>query len=337
LAERARLDMKAFPQPAANAGAGVLTWSTDTVDARERFSYWREVVCQAVFNISIEAPRERFSARMRARSSGPIRLAMSESAGDYQIARSAREIASAPADHYSIYLQVGGQSVIEQRDESIAFQPNDIAISDGRQPFRAAFSDGGHRAIALVPHAMINRLAPWLQESPIRKLASDSPYVDLARRHLLALTSGESMLSESATSLLTDNLCNLLALASAREVAPSRLQPELMLEALLAFCRQNLHEPELSPRLVAARFGISVRTLHLRFEKLGQSFGRWLLENRLDACGKALRDPHRQSSSISEIAYRWGFNDLSHFNKAFRARFGMSPSEMRAEFAARQN
>jgi AraC family transcriptional activator of tynA and feaB len=80
-----------------------------------------------------------------------------------------------------------------------------------------------------------------------------------------------------------------------------------------------------------------VRTLHLRFEKLGQSFGRWLLENRLDACGKALRDPHQQSGSISDIAYRWGFNDLSHFNKTFRARFGMAPSEMRAELAARQN
>ncbi len=75
----------------------------------------------------------------------------------------------------------------------------------------------------------------------------------------------------------------------------------------------------------AARFGISVRTLNLRFETLGQSFGRWLLENRLDACGKALRDLRQQSSSISEIAYRWGFNDLSHFNKAFRASFGMNP------------
>jgi len=80
---------------------------------------------------------------------------------------------------------------------------------------------------------------------------------------------------------------------------------------------------------VAARFGISVRTLHLRFERLGETFGRWLLDNRLDACGKALRDPHQRAAAISEIAYRWGFNDLSHFNKAFRAQFDMTPGEWR--------
>ncbi len=315
----------------------MLTWSTDTVAARERFSYWREVVCQTVFNVSMEAPAEHFSARMMARSSGALRFAMSESIGGYQVARSRRDIASTPEDHYSIFMQVGGQSVVNQCDELIAFRPNDIAISDEREPFHATFSDGGHRAIALVPRAMIYRLAPWLERCPLRKLAANSPYVDLVRRHLLALTASDSPLNENATSLLTDNLCNLLALASATDVTLDRMQPELQTEALLTFCRQNLHEPALSPRFVAARFGISVRTLHLRFEKLGQSFGRWLLENRLDACGKALRDPHQRSISISEIAYRWGFNDLSHFNKAFRARFGMAPSEMRAEFAAKKN
>ena len=36
-------------------------------------------------------------------------------------------------------------------------------------------------------------------------------------------------------------------------------------------------------------------------------------------------------SKISEIAYRWGFNDLSHFNKAFRERFGRTPGEWRNE------
>jgi AraC-like DNA-binding protein len=51
----------------------------------------------------------------------------------------------------------------------------------------------------------------------------------------------------------------------------------------------------------------------------------------LDACSKALRDPLQQTRSISEIAYSSGFNDLSHFNKTFRARFGMPPSQWRHE------
>ncbi|MGA8747914.1 MAG: helix-turn-helix transcriptional regulator, partial [Pseudolabrys sp.] len=86
-----------------------------------------------------------------------------------------------------------------------------------------------------------------------------------------------------------------------------------------------------SPHFVAEHFDISVRTLHLRFEKTEQTFGRWVLEARLDACSKALRDPLQRTHSISEIAYNCGFNDLSHFNKMFRARFNMTPSQWRHE------
>ena len=171
--------------------------------------------------------------------------------------------------------------------------------------------------------------APWLRRRPIRKLTSNSPFIDLARRHLLELTSDESTLNESEANLLTVNFCNLLTLASARDVALNRLRADVQIEALLAFCRQNLHDSELSPQRVADHLGISVRTLHSRFKIIGQSFGRWVLDNRLDACRTALRDQNQRALNISEIAYRWGFNDLSHFNKVFRARFDQTPREWR--------
>ena len=47
-----------------------------------------------------------------------------------------------------------------------------------------------------------------------------------ARRHLLALTDANSTLSENEMGLLTENLCNLLALASAKDVAPPTLTDE---------------------------------------------------------------------------------------------------------------
>lgn len=317
--------------PAEHAGMAkrqVDIWSTDATRARERFSYWRDAVCQAVFNISIEAPPERFSARITSRGAGPLRFATSESSG-YRIMRSRRDIDSAPADHYSVFVQERGQSVIDQCGESFSYQANDICISDGRYPFRADLPGMGRRAFAVIPRAMLDRRVPWLRHRPLRKLPSNSAFVDLARRHLLLLTAGDSALGESAMTLMTENFCNLLALASAQDTEPHRLQPELQAEALLAYCRQNLHDPELSPQRAADRLGISVRTLHLRFMQTGQSFGRFVLDSRLEACRTALRDPHQRASNISEIAYRWGFNDLSHFNKAFRARFGLTPREWR--------
>jgi AraC family transcriptional regulator, positive regulator of tynA and feaB len=286
-------------------------------------------VCRAVFDISIEDPPERFSARMSARSSGLIRLATSTSTGSYQLVRNRRDIERAPADHYSIFMQLSGQTVIKHGDdETTALHANDIAIYDGRLPFRAEIFDGG-RTMAVIPRAMIDRRAPWLKQRPVQKFNANSRFVDLARRHLLELSADQSTLSETATSMLTDNLCNLLALASATDVAPNRLPPELQIEALLAFCRENLHDGDLSPQQAADHLGISVRTLHSRFRQIGQTFGHWLLENRLQGCSNALRDPNQQTMNISEVAYWWGFNDLSYFNKAFRAHFDMTPREWR--------
>jgi len=307
----------------------VHVWSTDAIRDRERFSYWREALCQAVFNLTVEAHAQDFEARITSRASGVLRFATSQSS-DYQVVRTQRDIDTAPADHYSVFVQLRGHSVISQGDQALAFLPSDIAISDGRFPFVADMRGGnGYRAIAVIPREMIDRRAPWLKGKPLHKLAADRAFVDLAKRHVLELTAPDSTLSEGATGLLTENLCNLLSLASAHDVVPNRLQPELQMEAILVFCRQHLHDPELSPQRVADRFGISVRTLHLRFAQIGETFGRWLLEARLQACSAALRDINQRGVNISDIAYRWGFNDLSHFNKVFRARFDHTPREWR--------
>jgi AraC-like DNA-binding protein len=101
------------------------------------------------------------------------------------------------------------------------------------------------------------------------------------------------------------------------------------MEALFAFCRQQLHDADLSAQQAADHIGISVRTLHSRFRQIGQTFGRWLLEQRLQCCSAALRDPRQRARNISAIAYAWGFNDLSHFNRVFRQRYDMTPGEWR--------
>jgi AraC-like DNA-binding protein len=177
---------------------------------------------------------------------------------------------------------------------------------------------------------MLEQRAPWLL-GPARggKFASNARFANLLRLHITELTADAAPLGDSEASLLADSLCNLVALAAADGVPATRLQPELQLEALLVFCRQNLHDPDLSPQQAADHVGISLRTLHSRFQKTDRTFGHWVLENRLEGCRAALRAPHQRHLSISEVAHRWGFNDLSYFNKAFRTQFGMTPGDWR--------
>ncbi len=312
----------------AATGSRVEIWSTELAPARERVVYWREGM-RLLFGLSAQAsPGPDFSARAVVRSSGPFRFLVSETA-PCQAARSRRDLSNAGADHYSIYLQLDGRTVSARGEEIIELDAGDIGFCDGRRPFQARFA--GRCAVALVPRAMIEQRAPWLRNRPHLKVASNGRFAENLRLHMSELTAENSALSESETSLLADSLCNLVALAAADGIPSRRLQPELQIEALLAFCRQNLHDADLTPQRAADHLGISLRTLHSRFHQIGQTFGHWLLDSRLQGCGAALRDPNQRALNISEVAYRWGFNDLSHFNKAFRAQFGMTPGEWRRD------
>jgi AraC family transcriptional regulator, positive regulator of tynA and feaB len=306
-----------------------MEWSTENIRPSERFSYWREAVCHSIFNLTIDAPPGEFAARMIARSAGPIRVALSESTA-YQVVRDKREVGRAASDSYSVYLQLHGEAVISQNGQAFAFRAGDIAISDLQHPFVATLSGAARRITSVIPCEMLDRRAPWVRKTALRRVPADSAYVDLARRHIVELLENPRM-SESAASLLTENLCNLLALASATDLAPHRMPSELQIEAMLAFCRRKLDDSELSPQRVAEHLGVSVRTLQSRFRQIGQTFAEWVRDERLKACSAALRDPTQRGLHISEIAYRWGFGDLSHFNRSFRKRFDRTPKQWRNE------
>ncbi len=77
--------------------------------------------------------------------------------------------------------------------------------------------------------------------------------------------------------------------------------------------------------------GITPRYVHLLLEETGKSFTHHLLERRLERAAMMLRDSRWHHRKIAEIAAEAGFTDLSYFNRAFRRRYGATPSAMREE------
>jgi len=51
---------------------------------------------------------------------------------------------------------------------------------------------------------------------------------------------------------------------------------------------------------------------------------------RLLRAHRMLSDPARAQRPIGAIAFEVGFGDLSYFNRAFRRRYGVTPSDVRA-------
>ena len=74
---------------------------------------------------------------------------------------------------------------------------------------------------------------------------------------------------------------------------------------------------------------ISERYVHKLFERAGTTFACYVMERRLEGVARDLRDPAMAGRAIGDMAFDWGFADLSHFARRFKQRFGCTPRDWR--------
>jgi AraC-like DNA-binding protein len=91
------------------------------------------------------------------------------------------------------------------------------------------------------------------------------------------------------------------------------------------FVEQHLGDEALNPEAIAHGIGIGRRYLSQIFAAEGLSAMRWVLQRRLERCRMEIERCGLGSVPIHEIAYRFGFSNISSFNRAFKAHFGCSP------------
>ncbi|MEV0193385.1 helix-turn-helix domain-containing protein [Kitasatospora purpeofusca] len=82
----------------------------------------------------------------------------------------------------------------------------------------------------------------------------------------------------------------------------------------------------LAGALRARELNFSVRTLHRAFAAVGEQVTAHIRHRRLDEARLALDEPSGRLS-ITEIAAHWQFADGSHFTRAFKKRYGRTPTE----------
>ena len=192
---------------------------------------------------------------------------------------------------------IAGPAVSPRRFAVHFESPRLIAMDEGRR----------QRLLRLLRRELALLDDPLLQEGPeLSHLAID----DLIYRTLALL------------------FCPELAVASDADGPVSRsAERERHFEELLEWIRAHLAE---SIRLTALeqRSGYSRRSLQLAFQ---QRFGcgpmQWVRRQRLEQARQALLNP-REGDSVSEIAARHGFRNLSMFSRDFTAHFGLRPSDL---------
>lgn len=101
--------------------------------------------------------------------------------------------------------------------------------------------------------------------------------------------------------------------------------------AIRADILANLSQVRLSPKMIARRHNVAERYVHLLFEETGATFSEFVAQARLDRARELLLDPTANGAKISDIAQRVGYGEITTFNRAFRRRFGDTPSGLRRQ------
>lgn len=97
--------------------------------------------------------------------------------------------------------------------------------------------------------------------------------------------------------------------------------------ALRTYVEENLDDLELDAAALCNQFNVSRATLYRAFAEVG-GLARFATDKRLDRAFVELAAAPRARGAVRNVAERWGYFDPAHFNKAFKARFGIAPSEI---------
>lgn len=309
-------------------------WRSDLIPERDQFASWRDACCRHVYAVTPERPgRGPFRGRIESHRFGGVDVVTLSCEG-HRVWRSREDVARASTDTYYLYRQGAGGAWFQQRDRELVAESGDIVIADPNIPFVTCASGDFDFGIWRVPRRALDPLIAAPGSLPMTRLSHRDGIGALASSYLSTLGAHLGHIDPVAEQAVVQNLVRLVALAlgmapDMRDAGRAALR-RAKFQRVLRYIDQHLCEPDLTPARVAGAVGISVRQLHLLFEPEATSFGRWVQRRRLEEIHGLLSGPSGKGRSITELAYAWGFNDLSTFYRAFRAVYGIHPSDVRA-------
>lgn len=182
----------------------------------------------------------------------------------------------------------------------------------------------------LIPHGAVGYIPGQDPAFSSVELASPAGRV-LAVAHEVLLSAPEETEQCGGSAIANaflDLVCRLMLGRTPRGSAAAAEDQTLGLRAR-EHVAAHLDSRELDARSLSQAFGVSRATVYRQFEIEG-GIGRYIRNRRLDRCFFELAGTQPTRGRIKAVARRWHFQDPSHFNRLFRARFGMTPSDCMA-------
>ncbi len=303
-------------------------FSTAVLPAADRLAAWQDHVARLNSTTLLERPTAQTLALSVTWRLGPFVLTRNVMPR-IRLLRDAGQRRRDGLDHWGVRIARGGTARVRARDGSF--------VVPARQPTVSSFADGyeseyeaGEWVTLIVPRAG----DPAVSAALTRR--GPGPLTGVAARlfgaHLLRLSREIEGARESDLSALAEGLRGLLRGAllhpdprqGAMDAGP------ILLERVRAIIAQNIGSALLDPGRLAKQIGVSRSVLYRAMQPEG-GVARFVKQQRLDWVRTALADPALAHHPAAALAARAGFFDPSSFHRAFRAAFGCTPRERRAE------
>ena len=308
-------------------------FSTADVHPRDAYDYFHEVLCKKVIAHDCRpASRQGFHSVLQSVAMTDIALVRYENSPMHNRV-TARHASQANGDELLVRLQIAGRFVFEQDNGESLLEPGDMTLLDPRRPMQGTYLEGANQLVLKAPRrelkARLGDIRPMIGLS-IKPLATEQR---LTSSLLEILPTYIDELDATARDAVRNLMLDLVAISLAKVVDAD--QPRISSPRSLAFMRlraaidAGLANPSLDAETVAAAAGISVRYANDILADQDTSIMRMVWARRLERCRKALEDPSQAHRTVSDIAYAWGFSDMTHFGRRFRAAYGKLPSDYR--------
>jgi len=310
-----------------------MVYSTEDVHPRDAVSYWVEVVTRSFVKYALTL-RDKAPFRASVRTCPLAGLTVYDYQCDpHGVGCSATDISESDNDDVFVFLQLSGRTTASQDDRQAVIERGGILFIDPQRPFAGRYGEGGRLLSVRMPRQDLQARTGNAAALSCRALDGSGPVAGLAFGFLTMLSDRLDGLDDTAAAKIADQGLDLVALAFAKEFKTNGVtlsSPRAMaLMVLKGAIESRLHDPELKPAVAAAAAGISVRYANALLAQEGTCLERYIIGRRLERCRRALEDPGQAHRLIGEIAFSWGFSDLSHFIRRFKAAFGSAPGEYR--------
>ncbi|HET7716933.1 MAG TPA: helix-turn-helix domain-containing protein [Bauldia sp.] len=317
------------------SGAGPVRFSLDEVPARDRLAVYRDFFGRSVCRFEID-PLDgiRFDVDVMLHSLPGLQLFT----GKVQGARCGRppSLLGDGTDGLALVVNLAGPYLASQLGKEFVLDDGEATLVSEADPFFLTHHPPGGLLVLRVPRALLAPLVTRPEDRILNRIPSETSALRLLRSYVALAWSEPGIEDQAIRQSVATHLHELLALAvgaapDSEAAAIGRGMRAARLHAIKKDIAENLNQASLSVAEIARRHACTPRFVQRLFEAEGTTLTEYVLDQRLARAHRLLTDPRRAGEKIGAIALDAGFSDLSYFNRAFRRRFGDTPSGVRAE------